>query len=184
MNKTKHKIFAFVGASGSGKSTIMVELLNFFPHLEIIKSTSTRARRDETDDLFYKFVDETYMTASENQNNFLNHTEYAGNHYAYEKSVVDQVLLAHCGMFAIVESAIPILADKGYDLKLIKVIPDRDWTHERALEREKADAARSTNELTFDLILENSFKPGGLDKSVEIVAKYISEQIQDHHPRT
>ncbi|MBX4204735.1 MAG: hypothetical protein KW788_00930 [Candidatus Doudnabacteria bacterium] len=121
--KTKHLVFGFVGDSGSGKSTLMIELLNFFPHLEIIKSTSTRARRDDTDDLFYKLVGMDYMDNPENQKNFLNHEIYAGNHYVYERSILDQVLRSHCGMFAIIESAVPKIQKAGYDVRLIKVVP-------------------------------------------------------------
>jgi guanylate kinase len=182
MSKHKHKIFAFVGASGSGKSTIMVELLNFFPHLEIIKSTSTRARRDETDDLFYKLVDLDYMNSPANRDLFLNFDKFNGNFYAYERQIADSVLASHCGMFAIIEKAVPVLREQGYDLELIKVVADRDWTHERALEREKADSERAnTHDLKFGLTVLNSFKPGGLDKSVQAVAKFITDSIADHH---
>jgi guanylate kinase len=181
MMKHKHIIFGFVGASGSGKTTLMIELLNFFPHLEIIKSTSTRPRRDDTDDLFYKLVDLPYMESPEHQSNLVNHEVYAGNHYGYERDVLDRVLLTRCGMFAILEQAVPAIRAQGYELKLIKVIPDRDWALERTQERHAADANRTgADSLKFDLVIENSFRPGGLEQSVELAAGFIKKTIEDH----
>jgi guanylate kinase len=174
----KHTIFAFVGASGSGKTTLMTELLNFFPHIQIIKSTSTRPRRDEIDDLFYKFVDKEYIES--NKESFLSHEIYMDNDYIYEKNVLDSVLSSRCGMFAILEHTIPIIQNHGYNLKLIKVIPDRDWQLPRAKLREKADNERGTIDLNFDLVLQNSFGPGGLELSVQQLAGFISQVIATH----
>jgi guanylate kinase len=181
MSNQKHTIFAFVGASGSGKSTLMVELLSFLPHLQIIKSTSTRPRRDETDDLFYKFVETEFVEAPQNQVNFLNQEIYNGNHYVYERSILDGILSSHCGMLAILESAVPKLQAHGYSLTLIKVIPDRDWALDRSVVREVADRQReTTSKLVFDFTIENSFKPGGLEKSVEALSKFIKDIISSH----
>ncbi|HEX5429606.1 MAG TPA: hypothetical protein VFX17_00825 [Patescibacteria group bacterium] len=178
MTNQKHIIFAFIGASGSGKTTIMIELLNFLPHLQIIKSTSTRPRRDDYDDLFYKFVDEAYAQDRQNQAGFLSHEIYSGNHYIYERQNLDECLISHCGIFAIIESTVPTLRAQGYHLVLIKVIPDRDWELDRSLVREKADDEREKqSNLQFDLVIKNSFKPGGLEKSVQEAAKFISETI-------
>lgn len=181
MTISKHIIFGFVGASGSGKTTLMIELLNYFPHLSIIKSTSTRPRRDESDDLFYKFVPEEYITDPAQESNFLSKKLFSGNHYVYEKQVLDAVLATRCGMFAILEHTVPIIRSHGYNVKLIKVIPDRDWQLDRSLHREKADTERENNHnLTFDLTIENSFKAGGLENSVQQVAKFITETIPLH----
>jgi guanylate kinase len=178
---SKHIICGFLGASGSGKSTIMIQLLNFFPHVSIIKSTSTRPRRDETDDLFYKLVDLGYLESQANKANFLNHEQYAGNHYVYERQELDSVLAGRCGMFAIIESAVPKIRAHGYDLKLIKIIPDREWVLDRADQRSLADAEREkTSDLSFDLVVQNSFKPGGLEASVTQISRFIQQLIRNH----
>ena len=50
-------IFALVGGSRSGKSTLMKEVVRFIPdRVGIIKSFTTRARRDAEDDIFYNFL--------------------------------------------------------------------------------------------------------------------------------
>jgi guanylate kinase len=184
MSTSKHLIFAFVGASGSGKSTLMIELLDFFPHLSIIKSTSTRPRRDESDDLFYKFVDDEYME-SEAKENFLSHELFAGNQYVYEKELFDQILATYCGMFAILEHTVPKIRAHGYQMVLINLIPDRDWMLPRAAHREKADHERAqNNRLEFDLVIQNSFKPGGLENSVRQVSEFITQKISSHTSHT
>ena len=174
----KHTIFAFVGASGSGKSTIMIELLNHFPHLEVIKSTTTRPKRDDTDEIFYKFVNFDYAT---NNDGFLTHEIFADNHYIWEAEELNKVLQSRCGMFAIIEPTIPKLRALGYDLKLIKIVPERDFEIEREKMRKEADSARSANNnLEFNLVVMNSFAPGGIEKSIEQVAKFISDTIAPH----
>lgn len=175
----KHTIFAFVGASGSGKSTLMIELLNFFPHLSIIKSTSTRPRRDEMDDLFYNLVDAEYIANFKDK--FLTLENFAGNHYAYEKRMLDEVLSQRCGMFAIIEPTIQKLINHGYDLTTIKVLPGRNWEMERTKLRRAADQERANaNQIEFDFILENSFTSGGLEKSVEKLAEFVTQKIANH----
>lgn len=173
----KHIIFAFVGASGSGKSTLMLELLKIFPHLQIIKSTTTRPKRDDTDDLFYKFVETDYAENGP-KDNFLTHELYAGNHYIYEKNVLDDVLESHCGMFAIVEPTVPKLRNLGYNLKLIKIVPERNFEIDREKDRKTADESRNKNsDLAFDLVVVNSFGQNGLQQSVEKLKQFIAGEI-------
>lgn len=67
------------GFSGSGKGTILKELMALHPELELIKSNTTRGRRKESD--YYSFVSTTEFLAQKEKGYFLECNKYAGEWY-------------------------------------------------------------------------------------------------------
>jgi len=77
-------IYAIVGASGSGKSTIS-EAFDGFNVSRIISHTTRRKRIGERDDEYY------FKTLNEfDEIDFIERVEYSGNHYGISKSEVDE----------------------------------------------------------------------------------------------
>lgn len=67
------------GFSGSGKGTILKELMALRPELELIKSYTTRSRRNESD--YYSFVSTTEFLAQKEKGYFLECNKYSGEWY-------------------------------------------------------------------------------------------------------
>jgi guanylate kinase len=176
----KHDIYGFVGPSGSGKSTLIIKLLKLFPHLQIIKSTSTRPRRDDTDDLFYDFIAVDQFQKQIDSHAFINYHEYAQNWYGTNLNDTKKVLACNCGTFALVENAVAAMRAAEIPLKLIKILPEKDGQLVRASTRADADKIREQIQLDFDLTVTNSFKPGGLEKSIKILSDYFHKEFENN----
>lgn len=67
------------GFSGSGKGTILKKLLSFHPGLELIKSYTTRQKRNDAD--FYSFVTPEEFMSLRRENYFLECNQYSGEWY-------------------------------------------------------------------------------------------------------
>lgn len=65
--------------SGSGKGTILKKLLSFCPELELIKSYTTRKKRDDAD--FYSFVTLEEFLRLKEKKFFLECNQYSGEWY-------------------------------------------------------------------------------------------------------
>ena len=72
-------ILIMSGFSGSGKGTILKKLLSFHPELELIKSYTTRQKRNDAD--FYSFVTPEEFMSLRRENYFLECNQYSGEWY-------------------------------------------------------------------------------------------------------
>ena len=72
-------IFIVSGFSGSGKGTILKKLLSLHPELELIKSYTTRKKRNDAD--FYSFVTQEEFMSLRRENYFLECNQYSGEWY-------------------------------------------------------------------------------------------------------
>lgn len=110
---------------------------------------------------------------------FMNCEFIFGNHYGYEKSVVDDCLVAHCGVLTSNESAVTKFRTAGYEVKLINVQPqDLEQEPSRVRERKAEDQARSLYPLEFDHVIPNSFRSGGFERSVLMAVDYIESILK------
>ena len=167
-------IFGLVGASGAGKTTLILDMLKRMPDkLGVITSLTTRARRNEEDDLFYTFVTAGDMMQRKAEGRLVQMSEYAGNYYANDRKVMDALLAEKFGIAALVEEGINNLRHAGYHIVVIKIIPFHHPVSDD-LVRKRADEERALTHLPADFILNNSFEPGGKEKAADRLAAFMS----------
>lgn len=87
------------GFSGSGKGTILNKLLSFHPELELIKSYTTRKKRDDAD--FYSFVTLEEFLSLKGKNYFLECNQYSGEWYGTPVHAVQNCI--NTGKIAVIE---------------------------------------------------------------------------------
>lgn len=81
------------GPSGSGKDSLVAELLKFEPALVYSVSVTTRARRPgEVDGVHYHFTTKEHFDRMAAAGDFLETREYAGNWYGTPKRFVEESL--------------------------------------------------------------------------------------------
>ncbi|MBI5913389.1 hypothetical protein HY839_03015 [Candidatus Azambacteria bacterium] len=174
-------IFALVGNSRSGKSTLMKEVVRLIPErVGIIKSFTTRTKRtnEKDDDVFYDFLSLAEFEEKKKNNEFAECIEHAGNYYGYECATIDAVLAHEHGICAVVEYALADLVSAGYSVAPIKITPlhsesIRDAFYAKHTERENADAERAQIPVRFATEIINSFEPGGKEKAARDLIAFI-----------
>lgn len=89
------RVIIVSGPSGAGKGTLIGEVLDRFPDLEIAVSATTRQMRPgEQHGIDYYFLEPQEFLARVKGGDFLEHVTYAGNHYGTLRSEVDRLLEA------------------------------------------------------------------------------------------
>lgn len=169
----RHPFVGLVGPSGSGKTTLIRAALHRLPErCTIVKSVTTRPRRGPEDDMSYEFVTREEIIKRHAAGYLVNFSEYAGNFYGFDRRVLDTALEQQIGLQALVESAIDPLRHAGYDLKLIRIIPE-GTTNQRNQARVIADQERAQDSHVPDLVIDNRFSQGGLDEATNAFINYL-----------
>ena len=85
------------GFSGSGKGTIMKELIRRYPekYALSISATTRQPREGEQDGREYFFKTKEEFLSMIEHNELLEHAQYVGNYYGTPKAYVQQQLRAH-----------------------------------------------------------------------------------------
>lgn len=87
------KVFVITGPSGVGKGTLITELLERIPELELSVSATTRApRAGEADGREYIFLSESEFERRVEAGDFLEHAAYSGNRYGTLRDAVESRL--------------------------------------------------------------------------------------------
>ena len=92
---SKGVLIILSGPSGSGKDTVLNELVKVMNDVKISISMTTREKRaGEIDGLHYYFVNREYFEKMISENKVLEYAEYANNFYGTPKDPVDEMLSA------------------------------------------------------------------------------------------
>lgn len=92
-------IFAFIGPSGGGKSTIAEQM-----GIQQIISTTTRSiRQGEIDGVHYHFIDEDTFINLLKHECMLEFTNYAGNYYGLQRADVQRVIDSNKDAYCILD---------------------------------------------------------------------------------
>lgn len=113
----KGVLVTFSGPSGTGKGTVVKEILKNRSDASLSISMTTREKRNgEIDGVHYYFVDRDFIEKKIAANGMLEYAEYAGNIYGTPKDPVDEMLNA--GKVVILEIEV-----QGAE-KIKKIYPD------------------------------------------------------------
>jgi guanylate kinase len=89
------KVFVITGPSGVGKGTLIRELLQAVPDLELSVSATTRSPREgETNGRDYHFLTPEEFERRKEEGDFLEFATYSGNRYGTLRSEVERRLAA------------------------------------------------------------------------------------------
>lgn len=80
------------GPSGSGKNTIIKEVMKSQPSLKIMKTCTTRKRRGEGDDAYYFLTEQEFKDKLKNNEFFEYEQVHKGLYYGVLKSSINKVL--------------------------------------------------------------------------------------------
>lgn len=165
----KGKLFVFTGPSGTGKGTILKEILAEDERLRLSVSATTRKPRDgEVNGVHYWFLEKDAFEAQIAQDAFLEYACYVGNYYGTPEPPVNQQLAAGYDVFLEIEvQGAMQIHEKRPDAVMIFVAPPSVETlsarlHGRGTEEEEKITARlkqAEEELThmnrFDYLIVN-----------------------------
>lgn len=169
-----HPIIGFVGPSGAGKTTLMMELLRRMPErVGLVRSITTRPSRGPEDDMVFDRGARNDINRLRAEGHLFQISEYAGNVYANDRRSVDALLKNKIGMMAIVEQGVLNFRSAGYDVRIVRIVP-RDNPAQTDQRRANADAERAHSGLSADLEVVNSFKPGGLEEALHQLTDFIT----------
>ena len=91
----KGMLITVSGPSGSGKGTVLGELIKKRDDVKISVSMTTRQKRNgEIDAVNYYFVANDYFEKKISEGSMLEYAQYAGNYYGTPKEPVDEMLKA------------------------------------------------------------------------------------------
>jgi guanylate kinase len=185
-------LFVFSAPSGSGKTTIVKEILKNFPELRFSVSVTSRKKRDnETDGKDYFFLTKIDFEKKIKNNEFVEYEQvYDNSYYGTLKEQVDSCLSAGDSMvFDLdVKGALSIKRIYGDKSVLIYVNPpDKNVLIERLRNRKtesEADLKKRIERMDFefgkkdefDYVVMNDELSSAIEEAKQIIKKYIKEQ--------
>lgn len=168
------EIIAFVGSSGSGKTALMLALIDAMPEkVGICMSLTTRTPRNTAEDnAMYRFPTREEFERLIAERAFIHWVEHAGNYYGTLRADADAMLAARYAVGAFVEQGIMNLRRSGYHVRVVKIIPVGGFVP-NVPSRKIEDAARDKIDVNPELIIENDFAPGGRERAMEELLAYV-----------
>jgi guanylate kinase len=138
------KVFVITGPSGVGKGTLIKELAQRVPDLELSVSATTRQPREgEVDGEHYHFLTDAQFDQRVAEKDFLEFATYSGNHYGTLRSEVERRLEAgHSVVLEIeVQGAQQVRQAMPDSVQIFIAPPDPAVLRERLLSRGTDSAA-------------------------------------------
>jgi guanylate kinase len=132
------KVFVITGPSGVGKGTLIKELLQAVPDLELSVSATTRSPREgEQNGRDYHFLTPEEFERRTDENDFLEWATYSGNRYGTLRSEVERRLDGgHSVVLEIeVQGAQQVRAAKPDSVQIFIAPPDPSVLRERLSSR-------------------------------------------------
>ena len=132
------KVFVITGPSGVGKGTLIRELLQRVPDLELSVSATTRAPREgEIDGRDYHFLTPIQFERRIEEKDFLEFATYSGNRYGTLRSEVERCLEGGRSVVLEIEvqGAQQVRAAKPDSVQIFIAPPDPAVLRERLMRR-------------------------------------------------
>lgn len=195
MKNKKGLLIVLSGASGTGKSTIIKEVLKNDPNTRLSVSATTRKKRPgEVDGINYHFVDTDDFSAMIEQDKFLEYASYCGNMYGTPKQAVDDMRNAGINVILEIEvdGAMQIVQKCKDAVMLFLMPPSFEELSRRLVDRETepADVVNARLEVAlleikkavqYDYIVvnDNVEECAKIVESIIQTAVYGSKQMED-----
>jgi guanylate kinase len=187
------------GPSGVGKGTLIKEVLQRVPNLELSVSATTRPPREgERDGVDYHFLSEEAFDRRLREGDFMEHAAYSGHHYGTLRSEVEPRLERGVGVVLEIEvqGARQVRQSEPEAVLVFVAPPDPDALRERLEARGTDTASQIDRRLEVargELAAQSEFGHvivnDQLERAVEELARLIElesggESTQDSpHPR-
>jgi len=185
------KTVIFSAPSGSGKTTIVRELLKRFPQFEFSVSATSRAPRGrERDGVDYYFLSDEAFMQKVAEGAFVEWEEvYAGTHYGTLRSEVERIWAkGHVIVFDVdVMGGINLKRIFGSDARSIFIMPpsvdelrrrlvNRGTDLPEVIERRVAKAEFELSKAPeFDCCVVNDVLAEAVDRTTALIEKFLSE---------
>ncbi len=181
------KLFFIVGNSGSGKDSLIQEVIENYPpelkKIKIPKRVITRPPSPETED--YISVDEQAFLEWKNKGEFALTWCIYGLHYGIRKEILDWMAAGHPVIINVSRKIIETARKQFNNLKVIFVYVPFEITASRIKERAREDedamqarlerARENQNLPGADFVVDNS---GDLKTAAETLLKYILSEVK------
>jgi guanylate kinase len=179
------RVFVITGPSGVGKGTLIRELRERVPGLELSVSATTREPRSgEEDGADYHFLEPEEFAERADTGDFLEHATFSGNRYGTLRSDVEQMLDAGQSVLLEIEvqGARQVRATLGDEAVLIFIAPpDPDVLRERLAGRgtDSDEAiARRLETAKQELEAQQEFKHVVVNDEVERAAAELERIVR------
>ena len=168
------------GSSGSGKNTIINEIIKNKPHIKILKSCTSRTRRDEKENNYHYLSPALFKEKVEKGEFFEFEEVHKGIYYGVLKKSLKDAKSKDIYIKDIdVNGSMKLKKELGKHVKLVYLDVPKEILRERIIKRgetkESADLRLSRYDYErsfkdkYDLIIENK----ELDETVEIIIKEL-----------
>jgi guanylate kinase len=137
------RLFVITGPSGVGKGTLIKEVFERVPGLELSVSATTRSPREgEQEGLDYHFLDEEDFSQRLEKGEFMEHASYSGHHYGTLLSEVEPRLKRGAGVVLEIElQGARQVRERVPDAVLVFVAPPTPGVLRERLEGRGTDTA-------------------------------------------
>lgn len=190
-------LYVFSAPSGSGKTTIVKEVLKEFPEFMFSISATTRKKRDnETDKKDYFFISKEEFEEKIKNDEFVEYELiYDNNYYGTLKSEVDKCIASGKSMVFDMDVKGALSIKRIYKDKALLIFvnpPDKNTIIERLINRGtesdeylKKRIARIDFEMTlkdkFDVVLNNFELRTAVEEAKNIINKYKGLKNANHN---
>jgi len=190
-------LYVFSAPSGSGKTTIVKEVLKIFPELKFSISATTRKKRDnETDKKDYFFITKEDFEGKIKNDEFVEfELIYDNNYYGTLKSEVDKCIDAGESMVFDMDVKGALSIKRIYKDKALLIFvnpPDKNTIIDRLIKRGTESKeylekriARIDFEMTlkdqFDVVLNNFDLKTAVEEAKNIINKYKGLKNANHN---
>ena len=188
-NLSNNYIFILIGPSGVGKKTISNKVFKFFNQklIPITSATTREKRKNEKEGIDYYFISQQEFQNKINHNEFVEHKKYVNNYYGtlweelISKQKKNNVLLEIDIEGAInikkqIENTISIflLPPNIYSLKQRILHRQPDMSPGELNKRLQTAKLEISQKNMFDYVVKNKYVKDAVDKTIEIIGKYLN----------
>lgn len=183
----KGKLFVFSAPSGSGKTTIVREILKNFENLIFSVSATTRKKREnEVDGKDYFFIDEKEFKRKIDNNEFIEWERFYDYYYGTLKSFVDDKIQKGVSVLLEVDVKGALNIKKKYPASILIFIapPNKEVLKQRLINRKtetKEDLEKRIRRAEMELQFQEKFDyvvvNSELEDAVESVKDIIIKEI-------